>query len=101
MCLALYVSGDQPLREIPFLKGQLALHTAAPAKFANSKIRKWLTGKHVLEIRSAEGCACKFIDDDPLPESHQEAQAALAELTAYLRGAGDDLELLACWLGDE
>jgi hypothetical protein len=101
MCLAVYVASDRPLREIPFLKEESTLHTAAPSKFADSKIRKWLTGSHVLEIRSDEGCACKFINDDPLPESHQETQAALQELTAYLESAGDGLEVLACWRGDE
>jgi hypothetical protein len=101
MCLAIYVASDGPLPEIPFVKAEPALHTSAPAKFADSKVRKWVTGKHLLEIRSDEGCGCKFIDDDPEPESHQEAQTALAGLTEYLQSAGDGLELLAWWLGDE
>ena len=101
MCLAIYVASDRPLREIAFEKAQPALHAAAPAKFADAKIRKWLTGRNLLEIRSDEGCACKFIDDDPDPASHQAAQTALADLTEYLHDAGGGLELLACWLGDE
>ena len=101
MCLAIYVAGEQPLPEVPLVKAEPGLHTAAPARFADLKIRKWLRPKHVLEIRSDEGCACKFIDDDPDPASHESAQAALTELTAYLQSAGEGLELLACWLGDE
>jgi hypothetical protein len=101
MCFAVYLASRRPLPPIPWNKASPAFYLQQQSPYAAGKGPFSLP--HVYYAGSHEGCGCGFIKDghdDDLPV-RQANYAALAALVRAEVSAGGNLELFACWEGDQ
>jgi hypothetical protein len=105
MCLALYLATDKSLglptkKWFRFWEKQrsefsLICHTDELYK---KYIQEKVSFNYIYGIISSEGCACKFMKDDPA--ALEDAQKEYATLYNYIKET-KECEIYCCWQGDE
>jgi hypothetical protein len=102
MCLAVYAASDAPLPESMWDQSAPAFYLE-PVPEAES-VRKQFRYRHVYYAGSHEGCGCGFSkdgrDEDELKKCQENYNALAALLAPHVRN-GADVELFACWEGQQ
>ena len=109
MCLMVYLAADRPLPLIEWREEDRGFHVTELDREQDEPVRAQFSKPHVYYAGSQTICGCGFnygqqpdAEDDP--EDLRLRARTLESLTAYLerecRHAGD-IELFACWDGDQ
>lgn len=121
MCLVVYAASSVPLPAVPWDPDAPAFHVEpwedrtkrtklAAWEQAAQCVRDHFSRPHVAYVGSCDGCGCAFGFEDPpsdgrpaeLMEDEERAEhGALADYLAPLLAAGAEIELYACWSGEE
>jgi len=104
--MAVYVGADRPLPTIDWDEAKPAFYVEA-LRTDEQAVRCQFTKPNVYYVGSHEGCGCGFQlgphpdpDDNELPLRRASLDAFREYLRDSLTGVGD-LELFACWEGDQ
>jgi len=109
MCLALFVASDEPVHASAGWNGTAAL-SFHPLAAADAWVRNVLSKPYVMYVGSHTGCSCGFafglIEPRTDAEAEEEARgrqsvAALRELLETRLAGAREVQLLACWAGNE
>lgn len=106
MCLVVYIASD---KELPLIAWDAA-HPAfnvRPLDERGAPVRKHFTKPNVYYVGAHSGCGCGFEYgrwENEDPDESREGRKSVESLAGYLRDAASnagDVELYACWDGDE
>ncbi|MGB5416243.1 MAG: hypothetical protein WBN01_16505 [Polyangiales bacterium] len=106
VCIAVYIAANRPLPTIDWDESQPAFYVATLGK-DEEPVRNQFTKPHVYYAGSHEGCSCGFqLGNDRSPEDPEQARGreSLGAFAKYLEDAltrVDDVELFACWEGEQ
>jgi hypothetical protein len=109
MCLLLFVASDAPIEMSAGWNGTTAL-SFHPLADADAWVRNVLSKPHVVYAGSHTGCSCGFafglIEPHTEAEQAEEARgrqsvAALRDFLAIRLAHEREVQLLACWAGNE
>ena len=106
VCIAVYIAANRPLPTIDWDESHPAFYVATLGK-DEEPVRNQFTKPHVYCAGSHEGCGCGFqLGKDRGPKDPEQARGreSLGAFSKYLEDAltrVDDLELFACWEGDQ
>lgn len=103
MCMAVYIGAPHPLQLVPWNEDHPAVCVLELVP-KDREVLRHFTFKHVYFVGSHQGCGCGFqcgqypeIDDEDRPLK----RASLAQLAALLADQRCNLEVFACWEGDQ
>jgi len=106
VCIAVYIAANRPLPAIDWDESHPAFYVATLGK-DEEPVRNQFTKPHVYYAGSHEGCGCGFqLGKDRGAQDPEQARCreSLGAFFKYLQDAltrVDDLELFACWEGDQ
>ncbi len=108
MCMMVYVAADSPLPTSEWDKTHPGFHVGVVSG-RNQRVRHQFSKPFVYRVGSHKGCGCGFdwdgfdgVDEaDPEFADAHESRRRLAEFLAEGLRFQPDLELYACWNGDE
>jgi len=106
VCIAVYIAANRPLSTIDWDESHPAFHVATLGEDEEA-VRNQFTKPHVYYAGSHEGCGCGFqLGKDRGPEDPEQVRGreSLGAFSKYLEDAltrVDDLEVFACWQGDQ
>jgi len=106
VCIAVYIAANRPPPTIDWDESQPAFYVATLGK-DEEPVRKQFTKPHVYCAGSHERCGCGFqLGKDRGPEDPEQVRGreSLGAFSKYLEDAltrVDDLELFACWEGEQ
>ena len=103
MCLAVYLACSRPLPPVPWNASAPAFHLVSEAPRLGTPAPFSLPFAHY--AGSHQGCGCGFLrndGDDPAETAASSADyAALAATVRAALAQGADIELFACWEGEQ
>jgi hypothetical protein len=106
MCWVLYLASEVPLRTIDWNQEKPAFTVQAIPR-AESPVSRQFAKQHIYIVGSHTLCGCGFDRAQANlqhPDELMDAERSLGALQAYLReavGIAGELELYACWDGDQ
>jgi hypothetical protein len=102
MCLAVYLSSDKCLPDIPWNEKSPAFYLEPVAKSLG--VRKQFLYEYVYYAGTHEGCGCGFSKDGVVGEELEQSQQnyiALAQVSRNAVSAGAKLQIFTCWEGEQ
>lgn len=108
MCLMVYLASDHPAPLVPWDPNSPAFNVSALSA-REEKVRTHFTKPHVYYIGSHEHCGCPFNSSGendiepypPLDSDTLQSRASFVTLVANLLQHTPDIQLYACWDGDQ
>jgi hypothetical protein len=106
VCIAVYIAANRRLPVIDWDESHPAFYVATLGD-DQEPVRNQFTKPHVYYAGSHEGCGCGFQlgkDRGPADPEQVRGRESLGAFSSYLQEAltrVDDLELFACWEGDQ
>jgi hypothetical protein len=109
MCMALYLAADEPVPTTEWREGE-SVFVIQPLNESQERVRKQFTKPAVFYLGAHTGCSCGFAYGQLKPETpeqllqEQMSRRSVEELQGFLAGQvanGRDVELFACWEGDQ
>lgn len=108
MCMMVYLAAELPLRLVPWVEETPAFNVSSLAP-DEERVRIQFRLPNVVYVGSYEGCACGFQLDAGAHATLDEVELrlrrdSLLAFAAYLRDElvrVGDIELFACWDGDQ
>lgn len=109
MCMAVYLASDKPLRLVTWDEADPRFNVTDLTE-QEAGVRQQFTKPFVYYAGAHTGCSCGFsygqyeATDEEDERREAAARASVSELAAYLSAAAKaagDLELYACWDGDQ
>jgi hypothetical protein len=107
MCMALYLGSDRPIPLMPWEEGRSPIWARALSD--DEAVRAKFSKKHVSYVGAWEGCGCGFqygtLPDVDEGDEHElqcrSSVEALRTLLSERLAHESDIELFACWEGDQ
>ena len=103
MCLAIYIASNKPLPLVEWNEKQPKFHVMAVTK-EDGNIEKQFKNTNIAYAGSHEGCGCGFFKEGEEGQELNVRQANYDALGYYLSSlmlGGSEIEIFACWEGDQ
>ena len=108
MCMALYLGSDRAIPPMPWAEGRSPVWTRTLSD-DDEAVRAKFSKKHVSYVGAWEGCGCGFgygtLPDVDEGGAHElQCRASVEALRTFLSDRlayESDIELFACWEGDQ
>jgi hypothetical protein len=107
MCVMVYLASDRPAPLIPWDATRPGFHVSELPEHRQD-VRKQFSRPHVCRLGSHEGCGCGFqygeyegFEDEVDWPQKRESRRRLVEFVSALLCDDPEVELYACWDGDE
>ncbi len=106
MCMAVYIAANAPLPLVSWDEDRRGFHIEQLSREDDEKVRSQFSKPYVYYAGAHTGCACGFDYgrnskyQDDVEESRQSV-ASLSEYLARETALHGDIELYACWEGDQ
>ena len=110
MCMVLYVAVDDPIPLVEWNAENPAFHVRRAPAGEDEIVRHHFTKPHIYEVGAHTGCACGFsygqyevrdAADRVEDASARESVHALRRYISALIEQGMEVEIFACWDGDQ
>ena len=107
MCMAVYIASDYPLPLIQWNKDAPAFHVSELTTDENDeRVRVQFSKPYIYYVGAHTGCGCgfeygKYPDYEDSVEESRQSVIRLAEYLTKAVEENNNIELFACWEGDQ